>query len=516
MWKKNQSLQHITTKSEDLDVCEYSKDLASKSRCTAQIQKDARETAKDNGHIFSPSHTPRNPIFFDREVLHQDQEKTRSKISTSNLKVLQPISPLKRQRPSEWDSDINEENSNQKHALVGLMDYNDSQSKNPFFDFGSPNIGSSETKMLKHVDKQGRRRGAVVTNKQRGTEFRLPPLSRRCVQKRRRGEDSLLVTPVPPTKEQLSETWEMIDYWQEQMNYILSQDWEHKRRNWVEQCHDVLWNVIEDPTLIEKPTSEMFPKTLLPITMLSKVDKHWLDVLISSARVEKIKAPDFAELTYDPQGNYAMDKEFEFAIQFEFGFDINELTWHIHFGAAQKGLNDDLCRVIAEFVGRSKFICNIHIYFKKCVTPWWEQDGIAKMRHYSGGKWVDMIDFAPMEEVYFVQEWPMRHFLLDEYTEFNVGTPPLADEDPKVFLEKKFIAAICCQVIHLCVCKTQPPKSIGARNILKQLSMVLKGWFIGVLLGEALSPGKVKFEYDSRAPSLAPRLSSYYSNSNAM
>jgi len=408
MWKKNQSLQHITTTSEEIDVPEYSKDMASKSRCTAQ--KDARETAEDNGHI-SPSPTPRNPISFDREFLHQDQEKTRSTICTSNLvKVLQPMSPLKRQRPSEWDSYTNEESSNQNHPVVGLMDYNDSWSKNPFFDSGSPNIGnranlSLKNNILRHVDKQGRRRGGVVTNKQRGTEFsRLPPLSRRCVQKRRRGEDSLLVTPVPPTKEQLRETWEMIDYWQEQMNYILSQDWEHKRRNWVEQCHDVLWKVIEDPTLIEKPTSEMFPKTLLPITMLSKVDKHWLDVLISSARVEKIKAPDFAELTYDPQGNYAMDKEFEFAIQFEFGFDIDELTWHINLGAAQKGLNNDLCRVIAEFVGRSKFICNIHIYFKKCVTPYWEQDGIAKMRHYSGGKYVDMIDFAPMEEVYFVQE----------------------------------------------------------------------------------------------------------------
>jgi len=433
-------------------------------------------------------------------------------------KALPMISPLKRQRPREWNMYTNQEEADEKHQAVVIRDYSDYQLKPPFWDSGySPDTGgredqSTENSGNRHGDNRRRPRGGVIVNRQRETHFcRLAPFSRRCIQKRRRAEGSMLVTPVPPTKEQLQETWKMIDHWQEQMSNILAEDWEYKRTNWIDQCHNVLWNVQEDSTLIEKPTSEMFPKTLLPITLLNKMDKHWLDVLISSARVDKIKSPDFEELTHDPQGDHAMDEEFEFEIQFQFGFDIEDLAWYIHFGVAKKGLNEDLCSVIAEFVGRSKFICDVQIYFKKSVTPWWEQDGIAKMQHYSGGKYVDMIDFAPMEEVYFVQEWPMHHFLVDDYTEYNLTTPqqPEEAEDPKVFLEKKFIAAVCCHIIHLCICKTPPPQSCAARNVLKQISMVLKGWFIGFLLGEALSPGKVKFEYDTRAPSLAPPMSSY-------
>lgn len=464
--------------------------------------------------------------------------KERLTTCTSDLeKALPLISPLKRQRPSEWDIYTNQEEEVQKKQAVTLGDDNDCRWWSPFFDLGyAPdsrnelstigNCGrrevtqSSEKSVSSHVDQRKRPRGGIIFNRLEEADlcFRPAPVSRRCIQKRRRAEGSLLATRVPPTLEELQETWKMIDHWQEQMNQILAEDWEYKRKHWVQQCHSVLWNVKEDSTLIEKPSSEMFPRTLLPITMLNKKDQHWLDVLISSARVDKIKSPDFEELTHDPQGNQAMDEEFEFEIQFQFGFDIEELKWYIHAGVAKQGINEDLCSVIAEFLGRSKFICDVQIYFKKSVTPWWEQDGIAKMQHYSKGKYVDMIDFAPMEEVYFVQEWPMHHFLMDDYTEYNLSNPqqPEEAEDPKVFLEKKFIAAVCCHIVHLCICKTQPPQSCAARNILKQISMVLKGWFIGVLLGEALNPGKVKFEYDTRAPSLAPRLSTYSHHSHAV
>jgi len=128
---------------------------------------------------------------------------------------------------------------------------------------------------------------------------------------------------------------------------------------------------------------------------------------------------------------------------------------------------------------------------------------------------VDMVDFAPMEEVYFVQEWPKHHILVSDNSELPYQQQPEEGEDPIVLLEKKFIAAVCCQIIHLCICKSQPPQSCAARNILKQISMVLKGWFIGVLLGEALNPEKVKFEYDTRAPSLAPLMYNY-SHSNSL
>lgn len=237
---------------------------------------------------------------------------------------------------------------------------------------------------------------------------------------------------------------------------------------------------------------------------------HWYHVLINSARVDQIISPDFSELTYDPQGNKSMDEEFEFQIQFQFGYDVEELVWFIH-RAIGRLLKDDLCNIIAEFLGHSKFICSVQIYFKKLVTPWWEQDGIAKMQHLLDGESIDLIDFLPEEEVYFVGKWPPNNLLVDDYNEYIV-TPDLqlnhSGGDPHTLLEKKFISAICCQIIHLCMCKTPAPLSCAARNVLKQISMVLNGWFIGVLLGEGLgvTPKKVKFEYDTRASSLTPLL----------
>jgi len=306
-------------------------------------------------------------------------------------KALPLLSDLKRQRPREWDIHTNQVAKDGRKQTVEYQ----RREANQYLEHS---VGSQ-------VDLRRRPKGGVVWNRSGDADLRLDRFSRHSIQKRRKAESSMLVAAdIPPTKEELQETWKMIDHWQEQMRQILCEDWDYKRKHWVEQCHNVLWNVKEDPTLIEQPSSEMFPKTLLPITFINKTDKHWLDVLISSARVEKIKAPDFEQLTYDPQGNHAMDEEFEFEIQFQFGFDIEELTWYIHFGVAKQGLNKDLCSVIAEFVGRSKFICDVQIYFKKSVRPWWEQDGIAKMQYYSKGQYVDIIDFAPMEEVYFVQE----------------------------------------------------------------------------------------------------------------
>jgi len=241
------------------------------------------------------------------------------------------------------------------------------------------------------------------------------------------------------------------------------------------------------------------------MTMLSQADKHWYHVLISSARICEIKSPNFSELTYDPKRNSGRDEEFEFQIQFQFGYDIEELVWYIH-SANGCVLMNEFCKIIAEFVGHSKFTCDVQIYFKKLVKPWWEQDGIAKIKHSINGSITDITEFSPQEEVYYVKKWPKNNLLVDEYTNSEELQPTEQKEGTHIFMEKKFISAVCCQVVHLCICKTPSPLSCAARNVLKQISMVLKGWFIGVMLGEGLglTPRNVKFEYDTRTPSLAP------------
>jgi len=73
---------------------------------------------------------------------------------------------------------------------------------------------------------------------------------------------------------QLEKAYIMIDRWQEQMYQLQTKDWENKRKYWLKQCNETLWKVLRDPTLMETSQSEMFPKTLAPINMLTRADKH--------------------------------------------------------------------------------------------------------------------------------------------------------------------------------------------------------------------------------------------------
>jgi len=354
-------------------------------------------------------------------------------------------------------------------------------------------------------------RGLKRTNSNAGDKNDLKIISTpyypRSVLKRRKCNTMAI------SMEPLEEAYRKIDWWQEKMYKLQSQDWEYKRKFWIDQCHNSLWSVLKNPTLLELPGSEMFPKILLPVTQLTEADKHWLNVLVTSARVDSIKSPEFSELTHDPQNKMTSEEEFEFQIKFQFGFDIRDLEWCIHCGVGRLGLNHFICGLIAEFVGHSKFLCDVQIYYKKSATPWWEQDGIAKMKYYVNGGYVDMIDFSAEAEVYFVQEWPENNLVVDDYNELNLQLEvDIPEETSHMVMERKFISAVCCQIIHICICKTPAPKSCAARNVLKQVSMILKGWFIGVLLGEGLGQIKMSFEYDTRAPCLAPAPSIESSN----
>jgi len=312
-----------------------------------------------------------------------------------------------------------------------------------------------------------------------------------------------LVIHRPYTLEELEEAYRMVDHWQEEMLELQTLDWEYKRKYWIDQCHTALWSVLEKPEMLEKPGSEMFPEILLPIAKLTCIDIHWLSVLVHSGLITRIASPEFAELTLDPRYEAnPTEEEFEFQIQFEFGFDLMEIEWSIHAGVGSLGINRQICHIIAAFIGRSKFICDVQIYYKKSASPWWEQDGIAKMKYWSNGEYIDMIEFSAEDEVYFVREWPKNNLVIDDYNGLNL--PDIEDETSHMHMEKLFITAVCCQIIHICIWMTPATQSCAARNVLKQLSMIIKGWFIGVLLGEGLNPEKVTFEYDARAPCLMP------------
>jgi len=83
-----------------------------------------------------------------------------------------------------------------------------------------------------------------------------------------------LVTRPAHSVQDLEKTYVMIDHWQEEMFQIQAEDWECKRKYWVEQCHEALWNVLKVPGLLESPSSEMFPITLISNYKLSSIDEH--------------------------------------------------------------------------------------------------------------------------------------------------------------------------------------------------------------------------------------------------
>jgi len=368
-------------------------------------------------------------------------------------------------------------------------------------------IAKSEFSLTNRINKRRNFDNEWVDNVP--TAFNTLSCFDQCSRKRRKIE-SLVTKPIHKI-EQLEETYRSIDWWQDKMNHLLSKDWNYKRKYWIDQCHNALWNVLTNKALLEKPGSEMFPNVLSPISQLTEADKHWINVLINSARIEKIKCPEFAELTHDPQSkSKGEEDEFEFQIQFHFGFDIRDLEWYIHCGIGSRGVTRSICRIIAEYVGRSKLFCDVQIYYKGSAPLWWEQDGIAMIKYYNKGKYIDMVDFSPESESYFIPQWPENYLVVDDYCDLDASEfEEFEDETPHMLMERRFVAAVCCQIMHICICKTPAPQSCAARNILKQISMILKGWFIGVLLGGSLSPEKLKFEYDTRAPCLAPVMNAH-------
>jgi len=95
--------------------------------------------------------------------------------------------------------------------------------------------------------------------------------------------------------------------------------------------------------------------------------------------------------------------------------------------------------------------------------------------------------------------------LIDDYNDVDLSDFQLQDEEGvNLMMERIFTTAVCCQIIHMSISKTPSPQSCAARNVLKKVEMVLKRWFIGVLLEVSICPDGLVFEYDTRAPCLAP------------
>jgi len=316
----------------------------------------------------------------------------------------------------------------------------------------------------------------------------------------------------------LYEVHKMIDFYQDQMNIILQRSWDTKRAYWIKAANNKLWRTSSKMQQhLQDPIALTYPKSLRTLDQcLSPEDREWRLSLLASAKVTTLVSPEFHELMHVPSSTTTADRdaEFEFNLGFEFGFDCEELSWMIHHALSirtEKDLrNRNLCKLIAECVGNTKFKADVLVFYKKDAVQWWEQDGIAKIMTWNPDtkEYENIIDYVPDDQTYHVQRWNQAPMLLSDYPdEYAAYFPVDAGTDPKLWgitMQKKFIASICCQIIHTTLIVSNPSPCIGARNIMKQLTVALKGWFLGTLLGERFLPTHLSFEHDTRGPSLIP------------
>ena len=115
---------------------------------------------------------------------------------------------------------------------------------------------------------------------------------------------------------------------------------------------------------MEKPTSNMFPRALLPIHWLTGRDVHWLKVLLCSAKIVKLTSPNFKDICTHgkPHGETETKKESAFTLECYIGFDTPTIQKLIYNTTTTVGeFNTHTCSIIAEYIGSSMFSCSITV-----------------------------------------------------------------------------------------------------------------------------------------------------------
>jgi len=324
----------------------------------------------------------------------------------------------------------------------------------------------------------------------------------------------------------LLDTYKMIDYWAERMSEIYAKEWEKKMEAWSEDATDVFRTRDGKGSLlhVETQASSTFPSFLEHLDrILTPEDKHWREVLISTAKVKKIEAPSFSSLVHQPEDcPNAVSQPLQFRFKVSFGYSYSQLAYIIDVAMSvhssiladqpQRDLRN-VWTIIAKFVGNTRVDVDLTIYFDKNAQTWWEQDGVARILaiNPNNGQREDVVACLRGNEVtYCTQDW-LEHnaFLTSNYPDMLAGLFAEANgniENWRSRLTKLFITWICCQLVHMAIKKTPQPTSPGAQNMLTKLSVVLKVWFLGVLTGEGFTPGPLEWIRDPRGEDFIPKL----------
>jgi len=251
---------------------------------------------------------------------------------------------------------------------------------------------------------------------------------------------------------------------------------------------------------LEDRHSSYYPsKALKPLSLLQPEDRSWRYALLRSAKIDLLKLPPFEMLNNSTVTNKSvMPTEFDCEFHFSFGFDCaffaNLLNKVFLKKVKKERLPMDLCGIISEMLGNTKFIVNLKVYFdKQKREDWYEQDGEAWI-FYPIGKSErrrDLVSFDQNERIYYVEEWPASTGLLQgDYDDAKTAQRMLSEEVTTEKLERTLVAWLCSQISFFTFSKMRRLQNGHVRAYMNKLLFVLKGWFTGLLLGESFEPPK--------------------------
>ena len=292
---------------------------------------------------------------------------------------------------------------------------------------------------------------------------------------------------------------------QEWLNFLLKTNWNQWRKGWNGRCNGLLKNISSNTSIMERPKSNTFPRALLPVQWLTERDVRWLEILLSSTKIVKLKTPNYSHIHCEVPEDLDGMEDSTFVLECCIGFDTPTIQKQIYNMPTKIGeLSFPICKIISEFIGSSMFSISITIKLGRKDDSWRRQKGRISLKYHQCGGLSELVGFdsskghfpTPRGGLKLVR-WPDSNLLVDDYSIIGVI---FHNRAVKTAMERVLVATVFCQIAHICCCKTSAPWSPVARNALRQLATVWKHWFVGLILNRHYNTWRARFENDCAWP----------------
>ena len=284
-------------------------------------------------------------------------------------------------------------------------------------------------------------------------------------------------------------------------------------REWVWQSNRAITETPWlEPNSLEDAKSDLFFPLFNELRSLPQNEQHWIKVLVGSATVDRITTPTWEDVYMpgrprpkrnDPTFCSNSQPMISLGISFRFGLSQETIMLAILSGLGNHITSVWIHRLIADFLGPSRFSCTVSSHINARDDRWWLQKGSTQIRHQwrnkSSYQEISHTSWLSADEDAAPWDWPSSNaILVDENCPLRMC---------KGYAEKLIVSRVSCQVIQTSICETPAPWSCSARNTLKQLCWALKTRVIQGIHRES-TPGNfipdLHFERDPCIPHVIP------------